>query len=77
MTSIKLAGCAPLFVLLAVGGLRAEVRDPGGRDLQSPDLASPVQSGSQTTYFDLLRELFPDLTADATAHRTIPLGSIP
>lgn len=66
-----------MFVLLAVGGLRAEARGPGGGDSQSQDLASPVKNGSQTTYFDLMRELFPDLTADATAHRTISLGSLP
>jgi len=35
-----------------------------------------VQSGSSTTYFDLLRELLPDLTPDSKAHKTVPLGSL-
>jgi len=76
MNSIKFIGCAPLFVLLTVGSLRAEARNSGGETLQAEGLSSPVQSGSRTTYFDLLRELFPDLHADATAHRTIPFRGI-
>ena len=76
MIPIKLIGCAPLFVLLAAGSLRAEGRSSGGETLQAEGLSSPVRGGAGATYFDLLRELFPDLQADATAHRTIPFRSI-
>src|SRR2546421_7618191 len=76
MNSMKFIGCASLFVLLTVCGLQAEARSSGGETLQDVGLSSPVRSGSRTTYFDLLRELFPDLQADATAHRSIPLRSI-
>jgi hypothetical protein len=76
MNSIKLKGFAALFLLLTVGSLQAQARGSDGETLQSEDLKSPVQSGSKTTYFDLLRQLFPDLQTDATAHRTIPFRSI-
>ncbi|HZT60258.1 MAG TPA: hypothetical protein VFA21_16765 [Pyrinomonadaceae bacterium] len=68
---------AALLVLLTAGGLRAEARVSGGEELQDDvSLSSPVQSGSKTTYFDLLRELFPDLQRDSTAHKTIALRSL-
>ncbi|HYY92979.1 MAG TPA: hypothetical protein VE713_00580 [Pyrinomonadaceae bacterium] len=40
------------------------------------ELSSPVRSGSRTIYFELLRELFPDLQRDATAHKSIPFRSL-
>jgi len=73
---MKPAGCAPLLLLLALGSPRAAAVLPGGGTLQAKDLTSPVRSGSKTTYFDLLRELFPDLESDGTAHSTAPLGSL-
>ncbi|HST51832.1 MAG TPA: hypothetical protein VLJ61_07450 [Pyrinomonadaceae bacterium] len=76
MNSIKLKGFAALFLLLTVGSLQAQARGSGDEILQSEDLKNPVQSGSKTTYFDLLRQMFPDLQTDATAHRTIPFRSI-
>ena len=50
--------------------------------LQTKDLSSPVLKGSKTTYFDLLRTLFPDLEVDpaqpgvAVAHTTVPIKHI-
>ena len=77
MNLVKLIICAPLFVLLAVGSAQSrEVRGSGGAALQSEDLTSPVRNGSKTTYFDLLRGLFPDLQEDTTAHKTIPLRGL-
>src|SRR5437763_11000738 len=76
MNSMKFIGCASLFVLLTVCSLQAEARSPGGETLQGEGLSSPVQSGSRTTYFDLLRELFPDLQRDASAHGSIPFRSL-
>lgn len=76
MNSIKFIVCAPLFVLLTLGGLQTHARSPGGGPSQNAGLSSPVERGSKTTYFDLLRELFPDLQRDATAHRSITLRSL-
>jgi hypothetical protein len=77
MSRLKLVRCAPLFVLLTLGGLRAEARGAAGIETsQDLDLTSHVQSDSQTTYLDLLRKLFPDIHADSTAHTTIPIRSI-
>jgi hypothetical protein len=76
MNPVTRVGCALLFVLLTVGGLRSEAHDASGNMPQSEDLTTPVRSDSKTTYFELLRELFPDLQEDATAHRSIPLRSI-
>lgn len=72
----SLTSCALLLVLLTVGSFAADVRSTSDWPRQSDDLTSPVRSGSKTTYFDLLRELFPDLQEDATTHRTIPLASL-
>jgi hypothetical protein len=77
MIQTKFKILAALLVLLAVGVLPAEARSSGGEELQDDvSLSSPVQAGSKTTYFDLLRELFPDLQQDATAHKTIALRSL-
>jgi hypothetical protein len=76
MNLIKLLGCALLFVLLMSGGLWPEARGSGDESAQDVGLSSPVESGSTTTYFDLLRELFPDLQPDASAHRSIPFGNL-
>jgi hypothetical protein len=76
MNSINFIVCTPLFALLALGSLRAEARSPGGEPSQDVGLSSPVESGSGTIYFDLLRELFPDLQADGAAHRSIPFRSL-
>jgi hypothetical protein len=76
MNSIKFIVCASLFVLLTVGSLQAHARSPAGGPSQGVGLSSPVEGGSRTTYFDLLRELFPDLQRDATAHRSIPFRSL-
>ncbi|HVF66951.1 MAG TPA: hypothetical protein VM914_04785 [Pyrinomonadaceae bacterium] len=73
---IKRAAPALLFLLAALGGSRAAAGVRVGAAAQSGDLAAPIRPGSKTTYFDLLRELFPDLRADATAGRTIPLRSL-
>lgn len=76
MSSIKLVWHVPLIVLMMVVCLGAEAHGSGGAPSQSEELSKPVRSGSKTTYFDLLRRLFPDLNADATAHKTIPLASL-
>ena len=68
--------CALLFALLIGGGLQAEVRASTAELLHSEDLPDPVRKGSKTTYFHLLRKIFPDLQEDATAHKTIPLRNI-
>ena len=50
--------------------------------LQSKNLRSVVRIGSNTTYFDVLKRLFPDLQMDsnqsngAVAHRTVPFRHI-
>lgn len=75
---MKFIARAPLFVLLTLGSLQAHARSsPGGATSQDVGLSSRVEGGSRTTYFDLLRELLPDLQTDATAHRSIPLRSLP
>jgi hypothetical protein len=66
----------PLIALLTVVGLGVEARGSGGAPTQSEELSRAVRSGSKTTYFDLLRLLFPDLKADATAHKSIPLPAL-
>src|SRR3712207_2511150 len=79
MSSIRLLKCAALALLLllaALNGSRAAAGVRVGAAAQSQDLAAPVRAGSKTTYFELLRELFPDLKEDATAGRTIPLASL-
>jgi hypothetical protein len=66
-----------LTALLALGssGAAAAVL-PRGKTSQAADLSTPVRAGSKTTYFDLLRKLFPDLDAEGNAHGTVPLGSL-
>jgi hypothetical protein len=76
MNPTKLMRYAPLFVLLIFCCPRAEARSPRVESSQDVELSSPVRSGSRTTYFELLRELFPDLQRDATAHRSIPFRSL-
>jgi hypothetical protein len=76
MNSIKIMLRAPLFVLLTFVSLQTHTRSPGGETSQDVGLSSPVESGSRTTYFDLLREMFPDLQTDASAHRSIPFRSL-
>lgn len=72
----KIMRRAPLLLLLMLGGVGQAAGGRVGRASQSSDLTAPVRNGLKTTYFDLLRELLPDLEADATAHRTVPLGSL-
>lgn len=67
---------ALLLLLLVLGGSRASGVRPGGGDSQTGELTSPVRVGSKTTYFDLLRKLFPDLNADGTARGSVPVGSL-
>jgi hypothetical protein len=74
--SINFMGCALLLVLLTIAPSEAEARSPRGDNSQDVELSSPVRSGLRTTYFELLRELFPDLQRDATAHRSIPFRSL-
>jgi hypothetical protein len=77
MIQTKFKILAALLVLLAVGVLPAEARGSGGEELQDDvSLSSQVQAGSKTTYFDLLREVFPDLQQDAAAHKTVALRSL-
>ena len=74
---MKLAACAMLLLLLALGGSRgASAALAAGGSPQTTDLTTPVRAGSKTTYFNLLRQLFPDLNADGTAHNTVPVGSL-
>lgn len=68
--------CASLFVLLTAAGCWVEARGACVAPSQSAGLSSPVPGAANITYFDLLRKLFPDLSADATAHRTAPLRSL-
>jgi hypothetical protein len=76
MNSIRFIVCASLFVLLIVCSIQAHARSPRGMSSQNVGLSSPIESGSKTTYFDLLREMLPDLQSDSTAHRSIPLRSL-
>ena len=76
MNPTNLTRYAPLFVLLIFCCPRAEARSPRVESSQDVELSSPVRSGSRTTYFDLLRELFPDLQRDATTHSSIPFRSL-
>ncbi len=72
---IKLTPALPLLALLAFVGLTAEARGSALAPSQGERLNSSVRPGSKITYFDLLRELFPDLAADGTAHRSVPVRS--
>lgn len=74
--SINFIGCALLLVLLTVTPSEAEARSSRGDNSQDLGLSSPVQGGSRMTYFELLRELFPDLQPDASAHSSIPFRSL-
>lgn len=78
MSSMRLIKCSPLalLLLLVFDGSRVAAKGRVSAASQSRDLSAPIRAGSKTTYFDLLRELLPDLRADATAGRTIPLGSL-
>jgi hypothetical protein len=71
----RLPALSCLLLAFLNAAVAAAVR-PGVGALQTEALTSPVRVGSKTTYFDLLRELFPDLKADATARSTVPLGSL-
>ena len=68
--------CASLIALLAAAGSWAKARGAGGAVPQSFELSGRVPGAPNTTYFDLLRKLFPDLTPDAKAHKTVPLRSL-
>lgn len=74
MDSTKLVTRVSLLALLCAAGVQA--RAAGRVTPQSEDLSKQVRSGSKITYFDLLRELLPDLQEDSTAHRTIPFRSL-
>lgn len=76
MNSLRRMACASLFALLILAGARAEARGALGASSHSEDLSSRVPGAPEVTYFDLLRKLFPDLTPDATAHKTVPLRSL-
>ncbi len=68
--------CALLLLPSALGGARAGAVLPGGGGLQTEKLTAPVRGGSKTTYFDLLRKLFPDLNDEGTAHSTVAVNSL-
>lgn len=72
--SVKLAALAALVVLLACA--RAEAGGQGGGPPLAGELSRRVPGAPRATYFDLLRKLFPGLTADAEARRTVPLRSL-
>lgn len=76
MDSFRRTACASLIALLILAGARAEARGAGRAPSQSVELSSPVPGAPGVTYFDLLRKLFPDLSAQATAHKTVPLRSL-
>jgi len=76
MGSIKRIACASLFVLLTAASVWAQSRGAGVVSSQSEDLSSPVRGAPGVKYFDLLRKLFPDLSPDAAAHKTVPLRSL-
>ena len=63
-------------VLLVASCPQPDTVNLGNKTWQSAALSNPIQPGSKTTYFDLLRKLLPDLKADATAQTTIPFRSI-
>jgi hypothetical protein len=75
---IRLVGCAALLLLLlpAFGGSRTASALPGVESIRAQDLTAPVRVGSKTTYFDVLRKLFPDLDDEGNAHGTVPFGSL-
>jgi len=73
MGSIKRIASASLFVLLTTASVCAEARVASS---QSEDMSSSAPGAPKVKYFDLLRKLFPDLTAEATAHKTVPLRSL-
>jgi hypothetical protein len=76
MVSMKWIGGASLIALLTAAGSWAEARGAGGGAPQSGRLSAHVPGAPHTTYFDLLRKPFPDLTPDAKAHKSIPLRSL-
>ena len=71
-----------LFTLLALFLISSNLRAQTSQSKSTPTLRSVVRNGSNTTYFDLLRMLLPDLQFDssdansATAHRTIAVRHI-
>ena len=71
-----------LTTVLALFLVLSNVCAQNAQSKSSPTLRSVVREGSNTTYFDLLRTLLPDLQFDssdsnsATAHRTIPIRHI-
>lgn len=75
MNPIKLMRAASLLALLAFCALTTGARGPAAAPPRGERLNSAVRPGSKITYFDLLRELFPDLAADGTAHRSVPMRS--
>lgn len=77
MRLIRVAGCAALLLLTtAFGGSRATYALHGVESVRAQDLTAPVRAGSKTTYFDVLRNLFPDLNDEGNAHSTVPIGSL-
>lgn len=71
------------LVLMVTASMRSpQTGVSNSATLQTKDLSSPVLEGSKTTYFDLLRTLFPDLEVDpaqpgvAVAHTTVPIKHI-
>ena len=81
MNCISITVCA-VFLMLTLCSASTEAAVSNSGSLQSADLKRPVQQGSKTSYFDLFRELFPDLRTDSThddaaiAHRSVPIRKI-
>ncbi|HWO01481.1 MAG TPA: hypothetical protein VNS63_19635 [Blastocatellia bacterium] len=81
MNCTSITACA-VFLMLTLCSASTEAAVSNSGSLQSPDLKSPVQPGSKTTYFDLLRKVFPDLQTDSThddasiAHGSVPIRKI-
>ena len=78
MMTRKVILLAVLILFFLPSDLSAQIPE----SKNAPTLRSVVQDGSNTTYFDLIRMLLPDLQFDsadsssATAHRTIPIRHI-
>lgn len=76
MNLVKLGECLLVLMLLLAGGQQTVAQTKAGEKQQTKGLMSTVKSDSKVTYFDLLRNLFPDLQADGTATKTIPFRSM-
>lgn len=76
MSLFRRTACASLIALLILACAWAEARGAGRASSQKEELSSTVPGAPGVKYFDLLRKLFPDLSTDATTHKTVPLRSL-